>query len=72
MTSSGEFALELAMLQGASIADALAIAVTRDSERVLAAIADEELCTAKTLRPVVTVSGFAASCLDDNGRGESQ
>ena len=58
------------MLQGASISDALAIAVTRDSEKILAAIADEEFETAKTMRPV-TPSGFASDRLNDTGKGES-
>lgn len=72
MTQSGEFALELAMLEGASISRLEAIAAERDSEKILAAIAEEEFCTAKTLRPVVTASGFASCNLDDTGKGESQ
>jgi hypothetical protein len=72
MSASGEFRLflaelshadERAILEGASLNDVLAIAATRDSDRVLAAIADEEFDSAPTLRPASI--GFASSDLDD-------
>ncbi len=68
MSPSGEYALMVAMFEGANIKEVAAIAAERDSERVMAAIWAEEFDTAKTLRPV-TPTGFASSYLDDDSKG---